>query len=44
MRIVTAKVDGVTIAESSSNMFLFETMLRTRYYIPQTMVRFLDVL
>ena len=25
-------------------MFLFETMLRTRYYMPQTVVRFLVVL
>ena len=41
MRTVTAQVDGVTIAESSSNMFLLETMLRTRYYMPQTMVSFL---
>ena len=40
-RTVTAQVDGVTIAESSSNMFLLETMLRTRYYVPQTMVGFL---
>lgn len=42
-RTVTAKVDGVIIAESSSNMFLFETMLRTRYYMPQTVVRLLVV-
>lgn len=38
-RTVTAKLDGVTIAESSSNMFLFETMLPTRYYMPQTVAR-----
>ncbi|CAF9937875.1 hypothetical protein IMSHALPRED_000577 [Imshaugia aleurites] len=38
-RTVTAKVDGVIIAESSSNMFLFETMLPTRYYMPQSVVR-----
>lgn len=38
-RTVTAKVDGVTIAESSSNMFLHETMLRTRHYMPKTAAR-----
>ncbi|KAM0795356.1 hypothetical protein BDR22DRAFT_826087 [Usnea florida] len=38
-RTVTAKVDGVIVAESSSNLFLFETKLRTRYYMPQTAVR-----
>ncbi|KAL8795439.1 MAG: hypothetical protein Q9195_002028 [Heterodermia aff. obscurata] len=35
-RNITVKIDGVTIAESSSNMFLFETMLRPRYYLPKT--------
>ena len=38
-RTVTAKVDGVTIAEGSNNMFLHETMLRTRHYMPKTAVR-----
>ena len=37
-RTVHVKVDGVTIAESSNNQFLFETMLRTRYYMPKTAV------
>lgn len=37
-RTVTVKVDGVTVAESSNNMFLLETMLRTRYYMPKTAV------
>ena len=37
-RTITAKVDGVTIAESSNNMFLFETTLRTRFYMPKTAV------
>jgi uncharacterized protein (DUF427 family) len=37
-RTVTAKVDGVTIAESSNNMFLYETSLRTRQYLPKTAV------
>lgn len=35
-RKITVKIDGVTVAESSNNMFLFETMLRPRYYIPKT--------
>ncbi|KAK4690394.1 hypothetical protein P7C71_g6384, partial [Lecanoromycetidae sp. Uapishka_2] len=35
-RTVTIKVDGVTIAESSNNLFLLETMLRMRYYMPKT--------
>ncbi|KAL2053729.1 hypothetical protein ABVK25_006033 [Lepraria finkii] len=38
-RTVTAKVDGVTIAESSNNMFLYETSLRTRQYLPKTAAR-----
>jgi len=37
-RTITAKVDGVTIAESSNNQFLHETMLRTRFYMPKTAV------
>ena len=43
-RTVTAKVDGVTIAESSNNMFLHETMLRTRYYMPKIAVSILCTL
>lgn len=37
-RTVTVKVDDVIIAESSNNMFLLETMLRTRHYMPKTAV------
>lgn len=37
-RNVDVKIDGVTVAESSNNMFLFETMLRPRYYMPKTAV------
>ncbi len=38
-RHIKVVLDGVTIAESSNNMFLFETNLRTRYYMPKTSVR-----
>jgi len=38
-RHVKAVIDGVAIAESSNNMFLFETNLRARYYMPKTSVR-----
>ena len=38
-RKITVKVDGVVVAESSNNMFLFETGLRPRYYLPKTSVR-----
>lgn len=37
-RKVTIKVDEIIVAESSSNMFLFETGLRPRYYMPKTKV------
>ncbi|KAH8808105.1 hypothetical protein F5884DRAFT_752658 [Xylogone sp. PMI_703] len=37
-RKITVKLGGVQIAESSSSMFLFETGLRTRYYLPKTAV------
>lgn len=37
-RIVQVKIDGVTVAESSCNQFLHETMLKTRYYMPKTAV------
>ena len=37
-RNITIKLEGVTIAEGSANMFLFETMLRPRYYMPKTSV------
>jgi uncharacterized protein (DUF427 family) len=38
-RHVRIEVDGVTIAESSNARLLFETGLRTRYYLPRTHVR-----
>ncbi|KAL8767163.1 MAG: hypothetical protein Q9209_006254 [Squamulea sp. 1 TL-2023] len=37
-RKITVKVHDVVIAESTLNMFLFETMLRTRYYMPKTAI------
>ncbi|KAI4275604.1 MAG: hypothetical protein LQ337_003116 [Flavoplaca oasis] len=37
-RKITIKVQDVVVADSSMNMFLFETMLRPRYYMPQTAV------
>lgn len=42
-RHVRVDVDGVTIAESTSPRFLFETGLPARYYLPRTHVR-LDLL
>ncbi|KAL9002180.1 MAG: hypothetical protein Q9188_004876 [Gyalolechia gomerana] len=38
-RRVTIKVGDVVIADSTHNMFLFETMLRPRYYMPKTAVQ-----
>ncbi len=38
-RHVRIEVDGVTVAESTSARLLFETGLRTRYYLPKTHVR-----
>ncbi|KAL8941432.1 MAG: hypothetical protein Q9216_002237 [Gyalolechia sp. 2 TL-2023] len=38
-RRVTVKVGDVVIADSTYNMFLFETMLRPRYYMPKTAVQ-----
>ncbi|KAL8874571.1 MAG: hypothetical protein Q9174_000098 [Haloplaca sp. 1 TL-2023] len=35
-RRIVVKVDGIVIAESTFNMFLFETMLQTRYYMPKS--------
>ncbi|KAI4256302.1 MAG: hypothetical protein LQ352_002136 [Teloschistes flavicans] len=35
-RKITVKVGDVVVAESTLNMFLYETMLRTRYYMPKT--------
>jgi uncharacterized protein (DUF427 family) len=38
-RHVRVEVDGVTIAETTKPTLLFETGLRTRYYLPRTHVR-----
>ena len=38
-RHVRIEVDGVTIAETTKPALLFETGLRTRYYLPKTHVR-----
>jgi uncharacterized protein (DUF427 family) len=37
-RSVKVALDGVTLAESSSSLFLYETNLRTRHYLPPTSV------
>jgi uncharacterized protein (DUF427 family) len=37
-RKITVKIGGVTVAESSNPSFLFETSLRTRFYLPKTSV------
>lgn len=42
-RTVRVEIDGVVVAESSRPLLLFETGLRTRYYLPRTDVR-LDLL
>ncbi|KAF8857717.1 DUF427-domain-containing protein [Acephala macrosclerotiorum] len=39
-RQITIKIANHTIASSSSSMFLFETGLRPRYYLPKTSVNF----
>jgi uncharacterized protein (DUF427 family) len=38
-RRVRVEVDGVTVADSTSGMFLFETGLPARYYLPKSDVR-----
>lgn len=38
-RRVRVEVDGVTVADSGNCVFLFETGLPTRYYLPKTDVR-----
>ncbi|KAL8836037.1 MAG: hypothetical protein Q9170_003082 [Blastenia crenularia] len=38
-RKITVKVGDVVVAESVLNMFLFETLLRTRYYMPKTAIQ-----
>jgi uncharacterized protein (DUF427 family) len=37
-RKITVKIGGKVIAESSNPRFLFETGLRTRFYLPKTSV------
>ncbi|KAL9043647.1 MAG: hypothetical protein Q9214_003171, partial [Letrouitia sp. 1 TL-2023] len=37
-RKITVKANDVVVAESTLNMFLFETMLRTRFYMPKTAI------
>lgn len=39
-RRVRIEIDGVTVADTTNAMFLFETGLPTRYYLPKTDVRF----
>jgi len=38
-RKIEVKIGGVTVAESSNSMFLFETGARPRYYLPKTSVK-----
>ncbi|PJF44056.1 MAG: hypothetical protein CUN55_05900 [Phototrophicales bacterium] len=38
-RHVRVVIDGVTVAETTNALFLFETGIRTRYYIPQEDIR-----
>lgn len=38
-RDIRVEVDGVVVAQSNSNMFLYETLLRTRHYLPATAVK-----
>ncbi|KAL8831631.1 MAG: hypothetical protein Q9170_005219 [Blastenia crenularia] len=38
-RRITIKVDGVVVADSTLNMFLYETMLRPRYYMPKSAIQ-----
>lgn len=42
-RKIEVKVVGVTVAECSNPAFLFETGLRTRFYLPKTSVCVLSV-
>lgn len=37
-REIRIEVDGTVVAQSSSNVFLYETLLRTRYYLPPTAI------
>lgn len=38
-RAVKIALDGVVLAEAANPVFLFETLLRTRYYLPPTSVK-----
>lgn len=38
-RKITVQIDGQTVAESNAAMFLQETTLPMRYYLPKTSVR-----
>jgi len=38
-REVRIEVDGVIVAQSNSSVFLHETLLRTRYYLPATAIK-----
>ena len=38
-RNVKISIDGVTLADSSTPLFLLETTLRTRHYLPPTSIR-----
>lgn len=37
-REIRIELKGTVIAQSTSSVFLFETMLRTRYYLPRTAI------
>lgn len=39
-REIRVEVDGVVVAQSTQNVFLFETMLRPRYYLSPATVRY----
>lgn len=39
IREIRVEVNGVAVAQSTNSMFLYETMLRTRYYLPATSVK-----
>jgi uncharacterized protein (DUF427 family) len=38
-RSVKVGIDGITLAETCNPLFLLETTLRTRYYLPPTCIR-----
>ncbi|ROV87378.1 hypothetical protein VMCG_10744 [Cytospora schulzeri] len=43
-REVRVELNGVVIAESTNSIFLQETMLRTRYYLPLTSIKYWETL